>query len=125
MELTLNIVWVVISTAIFIAVMRGARPWRFASTAAICLIALAFPIISITDDLSNDVFLAEASVKRRTSHSTNHDSRIATAVAVGILLPKTHFGLSSHGFEGRQLVLGDLCAATVTLAARAPPQRAR
>ena len=68
MELTLNLIWVAVSTAMFIAFLRGARPWRFAATVAICLAAIAFPIISITDDLGNDVVFADASAIRRSTH---------------------------------------------------------
>jgi len=68
MELILNIVWLVMSAAIFAVFIRGARLRRVGATVAICVAALSFPIISITDDLCNDIMIADASSMRRTTH---------------------------------------------------------
>jgi hypothetical protein len=68
MELTLNVLWIAISIAMFLAFLRGSRPWRVVAVVAICLAAITFPIISITDDLCNDVLFADALAIRRTSH---------------------------------------------------------
>jgi hypothetical protein len=75
MELLLNIVWWAMSVGITCALPvlrrgRAPRGGRYA-VARICVIALLFPVISITDDLACDRAEVDASTSiRRTSSSS-------------------------------------------------------
>jgi hypothetical protein len=82
MELTLNIIWLAIALVAMAAAIRQ-RKKVWIGSALLCVVALLFPIISITDDLRWDVVFAEAAVKRRPNAS--HQTRPMTAVALGVI----------------------------------------
>ena len=65
MELALNIIWVCVSIAAFVAIVRRSRRRAFAVTVAVCLAAIAFPIISMSDDLCNEFLLADPFTVKR------------------------------------------------------------
>lgn len=82
MELLLNILWlaVVLFAAIRIAVWaisqpdtrEGLRRVRIVSLATLCIVALMFPIISMTDDLdSNTALVEEAITAKRLVRAAN------------------------------------------------------
>jgi hypothetical protein len=136
MELALNILWLALSCAAFAALAgwcacqprhaASRRRQKLVGTSVTCLVALLFPIISITDDLSHDVLLVEASVKRRASHDTNHHERIITAVAVGVVsVPTLVFDLSDRGAVIVDDVVIVAHGALCSLGVRAPPLRTR
>jgi hypothetical protein len=136
MELALNLAWFILSTAAFSAVARwsvrqpaGAASRRrqiVVGATVLCLVALLFPIISISDDMSHDVLLAEASVKRRASHDEDHHQRITTAVAMAVISALILiFNLMPRGFSAAECAGQVVSRACVSLPARAPPQRIR
>ncbi|MDQ6801336.1 MAG: hypothetical protein M3041_10905 [Acidobacteriota bacterium] len=119
MELTLNILWVCVSIAMFVAILRSARRWTCAVTVAICLTAIAFPIISITDDLCNDVLFADPLSVRRARHRAD-----IRPFAVAANLPSAEILIIDHACSDRLVIehgtipqLHD----TSTIALRGPP----
>jgi len=94
MELALNLIWLFIAVATAVAfsvwsarLPEGARSRRIrrsAGLALVCVVALLFPIISVTDDLSTDTSaLEEWSALRRVAiaiTSAQHDLALTTAV---------------------------------------------
>jgi hypothetical protein len=58
MELTLNLIWMAIAAAAFVAAPR--RSMRV-SIALVCGLALLFPVISVSDDLNADRTFNDAS----------------------------------------------------------------
>jgi hypothetical protein len=91
MELILNILWVCVSIAMFVAILRSARRWTCAVTVAICLTAISFPIISITDDLCNDVLLADPlSVRKATHHADLRPFAVAADLPFAEILILEH-----------------------------------
>jgi hypothetical protein len=121
MELILNLLWLALAIAGFSAVAIWRRQ-RIAATAVFCLVALGFPIISITDDLSHDMFVAELSVKRRTSQATNHRDGRISEVAVGVLSRQApQFALQLHAVESAAPSCVRLSRDVVSLSVRAPP----
>jgi hypothetical protein len=93
MERVLNLIWLVISLSSLTFVVgwslrrRGGgaslRRERTAIITVLCLVALLFPIISVTDDFCQDVLLADASAKRRASHVAN----VAVVLPIVPVLP--------------------------------------
>jgi hypothetical protein len=121
MELTLNIVWLAIAVGALAAVASRCRE-KLVGTAVVCVIALLFPIISITDDLCCDVVFAEASVKRRGSDA-DHPQRITSAAALGVVrLAKVTFTPEFAGLAVSDCLVADRRAIRISLPARAPPQ---
>jgi hypothetical protein len=100
MELALNLTWLFIAVATAVAfsiwsarLPEGARSRRLrrsAGLALVCVIALLFPIISVTDDLAPDTTALEewSSVRRAAIVITiaHHQLPLATAVDL-VLLP--------------------------------------
>lgn len=91
MELLLNIVWLLLGLAAFArcATWASGQPDRkrvvAVALATSCVVALLFPIISITDDLHDSVaVLEESATLRRTGAGTalQHVPQLAAAVAV-------------------------------------------
>jgi uncharacterized membrane protein YhaH (DUF805 family) len=59
-ELLLNVLWVAVA-AFAVARLALARERRWIAVAAtLCIVALLFPIISVTDDFAHDATLTEA-----------------------------------------------------------------
>ena len=120
MELILNIIWLAIAlVAMGAAIWQRRRVWI--GFALLCVVALLFPIISITDDLHWDAVFAEASVKRRSS-DTNHQTPLITAVALGVIAaPETFSAPTCAALSSIEVSAGvehyDLSA----VPARAPP----
>ncbi len=59
MELILNLIWIAIAIGAAAAVLPRRRDARTIAAVA-CLVALLFPIISVSDDLSTDRTLLDA-----------------------------------------------------------------
>jgi len=71
MELLLNLTWLSVALVCAIGLFcrakrepNAANIWLFI-TAAVCIVVLLFPVISMTDDLHAEVFTAEESGKHR------------------------------------------------------------
>ena len=103
MELFLNLVWcaIVAGAAIRFGVWSAGRPARhryLVALATICVLALLFPIISVTDDLRDDpaVFEETSAVRKMgviTSVHTNSGSMsvvVAIATIIALLLSGLH-----------------------------------
>ncbi len=103
MELLLNLIWlaVVLGTTVMFALWMarggcdGRRTWLVA-TALVCVLALLFPIISITDDLHWSATRAEE-VRRASTVSLTSVivSFVLPLVVVGVVLDATFFVPSS------------------------------
>jgi hypothetical protein len=69
LEFTLNFVWALIAGTLLVIYSRtegvSGRDRRFAFIAFLCVICALFPVISITDDLSNVPLMAEGSQARK------------------------------------------------------------
>ena len=81
LELTLNLVWLVLSAALVVMCRRQKTTERRAALviALICLIAFLFPVISITDDLNGATAFNDG---RRWLFSTAFAALAVTAFAV-------------------------------------------
>ena len=137
METILNLIWLVVTLA-------GVCIWRFRwfpsrgnqrerifpeAVATLCLIALLFPVISLTDDLHPEIMIAECASGKRSlsliiaSGRHAHDSATtcpAHAQTAILAIPLTRMGQSS-------VDLVESADATITISssnvrsARAPP----
>ncbi len=136
MELALNLVWLALSVSAFAVLVKwsirqpaGAssrRRQQIVTTAVVCLVALLFPIISITDDLAHDVLLADTTVSRRAPHDTRHHDRIVTAVAVAVIwVPALVFELTSRVLLISHRFVFVARGVLSSLTVRAPPLRVR
>jgi hypothetical protein len=136
MELALNLVWLAITVCVFAALIRwmtlqpagpvSRRRQRIVTMMAVALAALLFPIISITDDLAQDVLLADASVARRSAHGSSHHGRIVTAVAMAVIsAPVLSFDLTSRVLATVECFVVIERGILLSLSVRAPPVRAR
>ena len=69
MEFTLNFVWALIAGTLLVIYSKSegvsGRDRSFAFIAFLCVISVLFPVISITDDLSNVPLMAEGSQARK------------------------------------------------------------
>ena len=95
MEALLNLVWLliaVVATARFAIAADVSCPVRrrLAGTALFCVIALLFPIISVTDDLHEDAALVEeTTAARRVSAGAQPRIRVTSGLAPSFgLLPQ-------------------------------------
>ncbi|HEV2721927.1 MAG TPA: hypothetical protein VG323_18040 [Thermoanaerobaculia bacterium] len=79
MELLLNVLWLAVALAAFALCTRGGRDRRRIVVTA-CIVALLFPIISITDDLAASVAAVEETVAAR--RVMDADAHIIVAVAL-------------------------------------------
>ena len=94
MELFLNLAWLLVALACAIALLHRAprkshstKFWVLA-TAMICVVVLLFPVISMTDDLHAEVFMAEESGKRRVNAiQVEHQLSNLQAMAVQLVTP--------------------------------------
>ena len=103
MELALNLTWLLIAVATAVAFgvwsarlpddARARRVRWSVGLALVCVVALLFPIISVTDDLAPDASaLEEWSATRRVAFSISnaqHAVMLTTTVVVELLLPHT------------------------------------
>jgi len=70
MELTLNLLWLLVGTGAFIALRihwrkhDGCVPWCVAALTLFCVVVLLFPVISASDDMQASSQLAEESSYR-------------------------------------------------------------
>ena len=86
MELLLNLAWLLVTVVLSIGLLRRAgrsknpSPLWVLVTAAVCVMVLLFPVISMTDDLHAEVFTAEESGKRRVA--AVHVQQLAAIVHV-------------------------------------------
>ena len=134
MELALNLIWLTIATGSFAALVR----WSFGrrrnpesrqlgpvATAVVCLVALAFPIISISDDLCGNAVFVETSIKRRAPREdTDHDHTAPPTMAAVLPSPSQQFQLSWQRLAAVDDSARSLPAAMLLLGVRAPPQQA-
>ncbi len=69
MEITLNFVWALIAGTLLVIYSKSegvsGRDRRFAFIAFLCVICALFPVISITDDLSDVPLMAEGNQARK------------------------------------------------------------
>jgi hypothetical protein len=75
LEFTLNFVWALIAGTLLVIYSKSegvsGRDRRFAFIAFLCVICALFPVISITDDLSNASLMAEGSQARKWLAASN------------------------------------------------------
>jgi hypothetical protein len=137
METILNLIWLVVTLA-------GVWVWRFRwfpsrgnqrerifpeAIAALCLIALLFPVISLTDDLHPEIMIAEcASAKRslsliiaggRHAHdstATRHTHAQSALLAVPLARIDQFSADLVHAAQGMQTI-----SSSDVRSARAPP----
>jgi hypothetical protein len=68
LELTLNLVWLILSASLIIAWRRQkitGNNRAVSAIALVCLMAFLFPVVSITDDLNSGALLAETAKQKR------------------------------------------------------------
>ena len=111
MELFLNLVWcaIVAGAAIRFRVWSAGRPARhryLVALATICVLALLFPIISVTDDLRNDpaVFEETSAVRKMGVFASAHmnDGPLGLVVVLAAILAAVLCSLclpSSRAFD--------------------------
>lgn len=97
MELLLNLAWLLVAVVSAIGLLRYARNrensqsfWVMA-TAMLCVVVLLFPVISMTDDLHAEVFMAEESGKRRViapqiEHQLSSLQALAVRLAISVVM---------------------------------------
>jgi len=102
MELALNLIWLFIAVATAVAfsvwsarLPEGARSRRIrrsAGLALVCVVALLFPIISVTDDLAPDTNALEewSSTRRAAIVITIAHHYLPLSTAVDLVLPPLH-----------------------------------
>jgi hypothetical protein len=88
LELTLNLAWMVLSAALIAACRRNSKADRRAVgvIALVCLIAILFPIVSITDDLHGGALFADSKLKRFSAEL----AAMVTAAFVSFANPAQH-----------------------------------
>ena len=59
LETLLNVVWLLVACGIFAVYAKSQRKVRGGALALLCLVALLFPIISVTDDMATDATIIE------------------------------------------------------------------
>jgi ABC-type phosphate transport system permease subunit len=81
MEAVLNVIWLLVACGAFAAYAASGRKVRGGALALLCIMALLFPIISATDDMTTDATILEewSALRRPTFASLLH---IAVALAV-------------------------------------------
>src|SRR5215472_756062 len=81
MEAALNVIWLLVACGTFAAYAASPRKVRGGALALVCVVALLFPIISATDDMTTDATILEewSALRRPTLASLLH---IALALAV-------------------------------------------
>lgn len=79
-ELGFNLVWLAIAIAISVTFLPRQRGRAVAFVAVACLIALLFPIVSISDDLGHvrDAF-EESNATRRALNAAGHSDQLPAA----------------------------------------------
>ena|ERR1700686_4674216 len=122
MEIVLNLIWVLLAVAIVrlwisYARQKGASP-RTQLAALAILIAILFPVISVTDDLLTIQNPAELECCARRNHAVSCPHSIFRAVAA---LPPPAFATPSFGFL-RFVALSSSPVSTVDNPALAPIQ---
>jgi hypothetical protein len=126
MELLLNLAWFAIAIAAFARFGVWAygetdrsRIWAVA-LATVCVIALLFPIISITDDLeaSDAVFEESVAVRRVVAPAALH---VLPILAAALTLCLLAIALTLLGFVTSKAFALPSAPALLTLALRGPP----
>lgn len=129
MELFLNLLWAFVAVVAAFAVARSisGQPKRrryVIALATICVLALLFPIISVTDDLHDDVaVLEETSAVRRSAPVVAH---IDASVEASMVLPFApacvcQLDLCSTGIASVGPFLRFLDGERLVVAVRPPP----
>lgn len=132
MELLLNLVWLALAIAatarciVWAAGESDRRRIVAVALATVCVVALLFPIISITDDLHESVAVLEesASLRRIAVGAAVHAApllAVVVALLTGILIP----ALSIFGFVIEADPSFRSSPAVSTLTFRGPPLAAR
>lgn len=95
MELLLNAVWLAIAIAAFarLAFQRDRRRLAAAVVATACVVALLFPIISITDDLTASVAAVEETIAVRRVMAAASQIIVATALQLVAFVVEEAFAL--------------------------------
>lgn len=105
MELLLNVVWLIVALAAF-GHAAACRRRRAALLATLCLVALLFPIISITDDLTASATAAEESAALRRVAVAASQIIVAVALTFVAFVDDERFSLpaapalTSHALRG-------------------------
>ena len=102
MELLLNLAWLLVALVCAVGLLHRAprnlhstKFWVLA-TAMLCVVVLLFPVISMTDDLHAEVFMAEENGKRRVNAlQVDHQFSNLQAVAVQLVTPVLSLSRSS------------------------------
>lgn len=132
MELALNLIWLAIAIGSFVELTRwslrqpAGRRSRvrigIAASAVVCLVALLFPIISISDDLSSNAVFVETSIKRRAPREDREHGGTPTSPSAAILsAPPQNFDLTLAGATSSHPLLIAAAIVLSCLGARAPP----
>lgn len=128
MELFLNLIWTSIAIAASLRFARWSagqskRRRRLVGLATLCVIAVLFPIISVTDDLHSDVAMLEEETGVRRSAASGHIHHVVFHV---VALP----AVAAARSLAQLLLIGSIAAeplvrhrevASVAAAIRPPP----
>ena len=135
MELTLNLIWLAIAAGSFAELAR----WGFGqagddssrlrrkvvATAVVCVVALLFPIISISDDLCSNPVFVETSIKRRAPREDADHGFLPSAATTAVLsTPRHAFHLTSQGLAEIGGAPRTPSPAALASDVRGPPQQA-
>jgi len=107
MELLLNALWLAVALTAFALCARGGRDRRIIVTA--CIVALLFPIISITDDLAASVAAVEETVAACRVMAAAAHVIVAVALTVVAFVVEPAFALpaapalTAHALRGPPL----------------------
>ena len=128
MELVLNLAWLLVALVSAMGLLRYARNeanprnvWIVA-TAMLCIVVLLFPVISMTDDLHAEVFMAEESGKRRViAVQLEHQLSSLQALAARLAAPLMAQSRSTWSAMREAAVPRLLDGTTLDLCNRPPP----
>ncbi len=127
MEILLNLAWLAIAIAAFARLglwawsePDRARVW-FAALATVCLVALLFPIISITDDLqATDALVEETVGVRRVVAAAAYHAATCVVAAVVAYVPR--ISLTLLGFVPSEEFALPSARPLVVFVLRGPPR---
>ena len=131
MELSLNLVWVLVAGGLTVSLLRhwrgraSGRSWASVLTSALFIAVLLFPAISASDDLHSDLFLFEDASRRTFSAISAHPDLTPASATVVLSLEQFSPSLGKLVYAGRMveasqpIVLPSSCRPASGL--RAPP----
>ena len=114
MELLLNLIWMAVAILLCLAVWRHrlaeaelTHPWKIAAIAVVCIAALIFPTISLSDDLHLECAAVESPSKRILQ-------MLANVQHTGVVIALWATMLLVSVFAQSQKTLGDTTEAAAT-----------